>query len=130
MFQGGSWTEADLPEGGRRGTAAVLFNRTCTQFARCQIYRRVIEESKLNPHPNGLPVIQVSEAPFPVCIMCPWMPDGNITQYTQTNPGADRLMLVCARRWTSMGWSTDYTAIDCTSVPWPGVPSRVGYSTR
>jgi hypothetical protein len=26
------------------------------------------------------------------------MPDGNITQYVQLNPGADRLMLVCAHQ--------------------------------
>ena len=31
---------------------------------------------------------------FPFCIITPWMPDGNITQYTQTELGADRLMLV------------------------------------
>ena len=43
-----------------------------------------------------LPVIEVSEALFPLCIMTPWMPDGNITQYIQTNPSANRLMLVRA----------------------------------
>jgi hypothetical protein len=35
---------------------------------------------------------------FPFYIVGPWMPDGNITQYTETNPGADRLMLVCANQ--------------------------------
>ena len=78
--------------------ATFLFNRRPTQFASYQIYRRVAEEGKLNHHPNVLPVIWVSEALFPFCIMSPWMPDGNITQYTQVNPGADRLMLVCAHR--------------------------------
>ena len=62
------------------------------------MYRRVVEKSRLNSHPNVLPVIQVSDAVFPVCIMSPWMPDGNITQYTQVNPGADRLMLVRVHR--------------------------------
>jgi hypothetical protein len=45
-------------------------------------------------HPNVLPIIEVSETSFPFCIMSPWMPGGNITQYTKINPDADRLMLV------------------------------------
>jgi len=69
-----------------------------TQFVSYQVYRRVVGDSKFNSHPNVLPVIRVSEALFPFCIMSPWMPDGNITQYTQMNPGADCLMLVCAHR--------------------------------
>jgi len=83
--------------------ATVFFNQRCTQFALCQIYRRVVEESKFNSHPNVLPVIQVSKGLFPVCIMSPWMADGNITQYAQTNPGADRLILVRAHLRELMG---------------------------
>jgi len=67
-----------------------------TQFASHQIYRRVMEESGHNPHPNVLPTIDVSESLSPFCIMTPWTPDGNITQYIQKNPGANRLMLVRA----------------------------------
>ena len=78
--------------------ATPLFNRRHTQFAPYQIYRRVTQERKLNSHPNLLPVIQVSEAQLPVCIMSPWMPDGNITQYTKANPGVDRLVLVRPNR--------------------------------
>ena len=63
----------------------------------------MIKENKLNSHPNILPVIGVSEVAFPFCIMSPWMPDGNITQYTQVNPVADRLVLVRAHRWRLMG---------------------------
>ena len=74
--------------------AIVFFNRRRAQFARYQIYRRMAEQSKLDPHPNVLRVIRVSEEQLPVFIMSPWMPDGNITQYTQANPGSDRLMLV------------------------------------
>ena len=54
----------------------------------------MIGEGKLNPHPNVLPVIEVSETSFPLCIMSPWMPDGNIAQYTLKNLGANRLTLV------------------------------------
>ena len=74
---------------------AVLLNRRRTQFASRQIYHRVVEENKF--HPNVLPIIQVSGSLFPVCIMSPWMPDGNITQYTKVNPLANRPMLVGAR---------------------------------
>jgi len=81
----------------------VSFNRRRTQFVSYQMYRRVIEESKLNSHPNVLPVIQASNALFPVWIMSPWMPDGNITQYNQVNPGADRLIHVRAHQWKLMG---------------------------
>ena len=88
--------------------ATVLSNRRRTQFASCQIYRRVIEDSKLNFHPNVLHVIRVSEALFPFCIMSPWMPDGNITHYTQTHPGANRLAFVCPRWWRTMGRTADY----------------------
>jgi len=58
----------------------------------------MIEANKHDPHPNVLPVIEVSETLFPLCIMTPWMPDGNITQYIQLNPAADRLMLVRAHQ--------------------------------
>jgi len=76
----------------------VVFNWGCTQFSSYQTYHRVVKESKLNSHPNVLSVIRVSEGLFPVCIMSPWMPGGDITQYAQMNPGADRLILVRAHR--------------------------------
>jgi len=80
-----------------------LIGGTQLEFASCQTYHRVVKESKLNSHPNVLPVIRVSEELFPFCIMSPWMPDGNITQYIGANPGADRPMLVRARRRRLMG---------------------------
>jgi uncharacterized protein Usg len=61
----------------------------------CQTFRREINGCKSISHPNVLPIIEISETLFPCCLMSPWMPDGNIIQYTQTNPGIDRLMLVC-----------------------------------
>jgi len=81
----------------------VLLNWRRTQFVSYQTYNRVIEESKLNSHPNVLRVIRVSKGLSPLCIMSPWMPDGNITQYTKMNPGADRLILVRAHWWRLMG---------------------------
>lgn len=63
-----------------------------------KIFRRVSDGSKHNPHPNVLPVIEVSETLFPFYIMIPWMPDGNITQYIQANPGVNRLILARAHQ--------------------------------
>ena len=62
--------------------------------------------------------------------MIPWMPDGNITQYTQTNPGANRLMLVLF-----LQLEIDYNplimpTIACAGVPGPHAPSWVAYFTR
>jgi len=77
--------------------SSLLFNQGRAQFTLHQMLRSVIEESKHNPHPNVLPIINVSESLSPFCIMSPWTPDGNITQYIQMNLGANRLMLVRAR---------------------------------
>ena len=49
-------------------------------------------------HPNILPIVEVSEELFPFCIMTPWMPGGNIMQYTQKNPSVNRPMLVIVRQ--------------------------------
>lgn len=65
-----------------------------TQCNPYQVYRLAIKEGKLNSHPNVLPVIEISETTFPLCIMSPWMPNGNIAQYIQKNQSADRLTLV------------------------------------
>lgn len=90
-----------------------------------KIFRRVSDESKHNPHPNVLPIIEVSETLFPFCIMAPWMPDGNITQYTQANPSTDRLMLARAYKpankedpLTPPTSSPKRAAALCTFVGW------------
>ncbi|KAF9643697.1 kinase-like protein [Thelephora ganbajun] len=58
------------------------------------IFWHEVEGCKHFSHPNVLPVLQVSETLPPLCIMSPWMPDGNISQYTQKNPSVNRLMLL------------------------------------
>ena len=91
----------------------------------------MVEESELNSHPNVLPIIQVSGALFPLCIMSPWMPNGNITQYTQVNPDADRLVLVCSH-WRIDGNDvlTTSATLARTSVPRPHAPPWAGYFAR
>ena len=78
--------------------APRLFYRRQTQCASHQIFRRKTNGRKSISHPNLLPVIKVSKTQFPFCIMSPWMPGGNIVQYTQKNSDADRLTLVCAHQ--------------------------------
>ena len=67
----------------------------CAECNSYQTFRREINGRKSISHPNVLPVIEVSNTLVPFCIMSPWMPDGNIIQYTKMNPGANRLLLVC-----------------------------------
>ena len=81
--------------------------RNYTHRPSYQIFYHDGEGCKHFSHPNILPVVEISEAPFPFCIMTPWMPGGNIIQYTKKNPSANRLMLVIVRQ----GWQgrpTDY----------------------
>jgi hypothetical protein len=58
------------------------------------------------------------------------MPDGNITQYTQANPGSNLLVLV-APPHLKMGEDNLLTllAIACAGMSGPDVPSRIGYLT-
>ena len=95
MYQGNSVTVSDEPVGDK-GTQLVYFLRGILS-APYQEFRGAMEKIKDNPHPNILSVIEVSETSSPFCIMSPWMPDGNIIQYTKANPGVNRLILVRAR---------------------------------
>ena len=41
-----------------------------------------------------VPFLGVSEAVFPLCIVSPWLQNGNILDYVRKNQGANRLKLV------------------------------------
>jgi hypothetical protein len=77
---------------------ALFFYQRHTQRTLYQTFRHEINGREPIFHPNVLPVIEVSEELFPFYIVSPWMPDGNIIQYTQINPSANRLMLVRTRQ--------------------------------
>jgi len=51
-------------------------------------------------HPNIVPLLGVSEAPAPLCMVSEWMPNGHVRNYVEKNPGASRLQLV--RRFESV----------------------------
>ena len=76
----------------------IYQKRTHCQRASYKTLRREMDERESIPHPNVLPIIEVSETLVPFYIMSPWMPDGNIDQYIETNPGANRLTLVRAHQ--------------------------------
>ncbi|KAF9649115.1 kinase-like protein [Thelephora ganbajun] len=59
-----------------------------------QIFYHEVEGRKHFSHPNVLPILQVSKTLLPLYIMSPWMPGGNILQYTQKNPNVNWLMLL------------------------------------
>lgn len=59
-----------------------------------KIFYHEVEGCKHFSHPNILPIVRISENLFPFCIMSPWMPGGNIIQYIERNPSANRLMLL------------------------------------
>jgi hypothetical protein len=81
-----------------KGYVSLFFYQWCTYCASRQTFHREVNGLKPISHPNVLPVIEVSKTQFPFCIASPWMPDGNIIQYTQMNPGANPLTLVCTHQ--------------------------------
>ena len=82
----------------RRVCNHLIYQRR-TEHTSCQTFNLEVNGRRSISHPNVLPVIEISETLFPFCIMGPWMSNGNITQYTNMNPGANRLMLVLAHRF-------------------------------
>ncbi|KAF9645572.1 kinase-like protein [Thelephora ganbajun] len=79
-------------------------NQVCIKSFRTQtaknldkIKRRFYHEIigwKYVSHPNVLPFLGVSETLFPFCIITPWLPNGNIVEYTRKNIQANRLRLL------------------------------------
>jgi hypothetical protein len=45
-----------------------------------------------------VPFLGVSETLFPFCIISPWLPNGNIVEYTKKNREANRFQLVSDHR--------------------------------
>jgi hypothetical protein len=77
----------------------LFIYQSCAQYITYQLFRLGNDGRMSISHPNLLPVIEISDPLLPFCIMSPWMPSGNIIQYTQANPDADRLTLV----WVQLG---------------------------
>ena len=56
-------------------------------------YREIVGWKHLS-HPNVLPFLGISETEFPFSIISPWLPNGDIINYTQKYRRANRLHLV------------------------------------
>jgi len=60
------------------------------------IYERFCNEAiqwKQMDHPNVVPFLGMDTSLFPLCMVSPWMSNGNITTYLKNNENADRLLL-------------------------------------
>ena len=62
-----------------------------------QFCREIVVWKNLS-HPNVLPLLGVSFStrPYSFHMASPWMKNGNVTEYTRSNPSANRLQLVSA----------------------------------
>jgi len=98
MHQGDPDTEHGSLSGNQKGTWLLFLIGVELNTFYAQTFYHEVEGCKQISHPNILPVIQVSETLFPLCIVSPWMPDGNIMQYVRKHDDANRLMLVRVRQ--------------------------------
>ena len=58
-----------------------------------RLFQKIIIWRRLS-RPNVLPVLGVPQKLFPLCVITGWTVDGNITDFTQKHPEANRLRLV------------------------------------
>jgi len=58
-----------------------------------RLFQEVVIWRRLS-HPNVLPVLGVSQKPFPLCLITEWMLDGNIVDFTAKYPEVNRPRLV------------------------------------
>jgi len=58
-----------------------------------RLFQEIVIWRRLS-HPNVLPVLGVSQNPFPLCVITEWMVDGNIVDFTAKYPEVNRLRLV------------------------------------
>jgi hypothetical protein len=98
------WT---LSQASRPGETQKIYDYFLYQKLSEHDFYNTYATRKFISHPNLLPIINKSGTPYLTCIMSPWMPDGNITQYTQINPGVNRLMLVRAHQPEARKQPTD-----------------------
>ena len=58
-----------------------------------RLFQEIVIWRRLS-HPNVLPVLGVSQDPFPLCLITEWMLDGSIVDFTAKHPEVNRLRLV------------------------------------
>ena len=58
-----------------------------------RLFQEIVIWRRLS-HPNVLPVLGISQDPFPLCVITEWMLDGNIVDFTAKHSEVNRLRLV------------------------------------
>ena len=58
-----------------------------------RLFQEIVIWRRLS-HPNVLPVLGVSQDPFPLCVITEWMLNGNIMNFTAKHPEVNCLRLV------------------------------------
>lgn len=56
-------------------------------------YKELTVWKRLN-HPNVVPALGAAPDIAELCVVSPWMPDGDLLQYLGKNPGANRFSIV------------------------------------
>ena len=80
-----------------------MFNKAVTniEIYRFQAYTKEAVLWRQLSHPHVLPfygAFHWSEVPPRLCLVSPWMENGNIVQYLERNPQADRQSLVSLQK--------------------------------
>ena len=59
-------------------------------------FKEVVAWKRLN-HPNVIPMYGAAPDIAELCVVSPWMPEGDLLQYLDRYPGANRVSIVRAR---------------------------------
>jgi len=79
-------------------------------------YKEVTVWKQLN-HPNVVPTLGAGPDIAELCVVSPWMPDGNLLQYLSKYPGANRMAIVRVHT-VHAGECTEFDTQDDWSCRW------------
>ena len=79
-----------------------------------QRYYRELTVWKQLKHPNVVPTLGAGPDIGELCVVSPWMPDGDLQQYLNKYPGANRVAIVrvhvpCASKYTESVTQDDWS---------------------
>ena len=95
-----------------------------------QKFYRDIVGWKYISHPNVLSFLGVSETLFKFCIISPWMPNGNITEYIKRRRRVNRLQLVSDPRNQQERSYLILPPKACASCLWSRISTFTEHRTR
>jgi len=89
-----------------------------------------IAEWKHVSHPNVIPLLGVSESLLSFCIISPWLPNGNILEYSRKHGGANRLHLVSNHHNPRTQGAETQSLTACASCLWSRISAFTEHHTR